>query len=87
MLAFGAGIQDGAVLVWDTLRDSDQVTRRLWAENGYDEPSSVNFIRFSPDGRWIVSGGDSTYCNVWDSAPGSLHQVLRGHDSWVTVLS
>ncbi len=37
--------------------------------------------RFSPDTRWIVSGGTDKVVRIWDAATGELRKSLIGHTS------
>ncbi len=39
--------------------------------------------RFSPDDRWIVSGGTDKVVRIWDAANGTAHRTLIGHHSVV----
>ncbi len=43
----------------------------------------VNAISFSPDVRWIVSGGNDGRVIVWDAPRGVHHQELTGHSGQV----
>ncbi|MCU0879811.1 MAG: serine/threonine protein kinase [Pirellulaceae bacterium] len=41
--------------------------------------STVDALRFSPDGRWLVSGGSDRLVKIWDVAGRSLVMTLIGH--------
>jgi len=43
-------------------------------------------LAFSPDGRWIASGGVDCTIRVWDAATGGLRDTLRSHVEQVTRL-
>ena len=38
-------------------------------------------MALSPDGRWVVSGGEDPAVGVWDAATGSKVRTLRGNFS------
>jgi WD40 repeat protein len=41
--------------------------------------SNVLSIAFSPNGRWLVSGGAGNVVNLWDTATGQLLRSFTGH--------
>jgi len=43
----------------------------------------VVVARFSPDGRWIASGGSDNVVRLWDAATGAPKETLIGHTSMV----
>ena len=45
--------------------------------------SAVRCVRFSPNGRQLLTGGHDNTIRVWDVAQHQLIKTLRGHDSWV----
>ncbi len=55
-------------------------------ENGDSElahSDRVRVVRFSPDGKTILSGGDDYLIRLWDTTSGKRTQSLRGHGGWV----
>ena len=59
---------------------------RVWdAETGAEAlafPGKACFaesVAFSPDGRWIVSGGENKTIKVWDAEAGKEIRTLEGH--------
>ena len=48
---------------------------------------SVNSVSFSPDGKFLVSGGHDTTVKIWDSASGMCLQTLEGHGYYVNSVS
>jgi WD40 repeat protein len=43
-------------------------------------------LAFSPDGRWVASGGKDCAVKVWDAHTGKLLQTFKGHIDQVTRL-
>ena len=41
---------------------------------------------WSPDGEWLVSGGEDGTLRIWDSASGKELRVLKGHSSAVSTV-
>ncbi|CAG2120805.1 unnamed protein product, partial [Medioppia subpectinata] len=44
----------------------------------------VHCLRFSPDGRWLASGGDEGSVKLWDLPAGKMLAELKGHTSAIT---
>lgn len=60
-----------------------QVQQLLRAErDGLQLEAIVNSVKFSPDGRTILSGGDDATARLWDAATGAELKRLV-HDDWV----
>ena len=48
---------------------------------------SVNAVVFSPDNRWLASGGKDNVIKIWDLATGNILRTLYGHTSNVDALA
>jgi WD40 repeat protein len=46
---------------------------------GHTEPTWVRRLAWSPDGAWVVGGGDDGQLYVWDASDGTLLQQLARH--------
>ncbi len=86
---------DATVRVWDTATGrlirtiavpQDYVPRN--EPIGYDsgQHGGVVAIAFSPDGRWVASGGFDGSVRLWDVATGKRVRVMRGHGREVVSL-
>ncbi len=59
---------------------------RVWRLNDGTEhlslnhPDKVYSARFSPDGRWIITGCRDKIARIWNAETGELQIVLAGHD-------
>lgn len=49
--------------------------------------SRVNCALFSPDRRWLASGGADNKIRLWDVDSGSELRALTGHRNWIKSLS
>ena len=59
----------------------------LVLERGFpDHRAIINVALFSPDARWLASGGDDRACRLWDYAAGARGQVLE-HAECVEALA
>ena len=50
------------------------------------KPPPVRVVRFSPDGHWVVSGGDDGAIKLWDLTAGKLLYDFSTHDGPVTSI-
>jgi len=70
----------GAVRVFDV--ESRGVRFELANDAG-----TIETVLYSPDGRWIITGGSDGLVQVWRSETGALENTLRGHTAGITALS
>jgi WD40 repeat protein/tRNA A-37 threonylcarbamoyl transferase component Bud32 len=68
---------------WDYLQRLCQLDLRTI----HGHAGSANSITFSPDGRFVASGGDDHTVGVWDMATGAEVQKLAGHPAGVRVVA
>src|SRR6266496_2661064 len=68
----GKSARSPAISLWDV--ETGRSVRDLGAAR-----RSVIYIAFSPDGRWLASGGDDKTIKIWEVATGKEIQTLRGH--------
>lgn len=48
---------------------------------------SVNAVAFSPDNRWLASGGKDNVIKIWDLTNGNVLRSLYGHSSNINALA
>jgi WD40 repeat protein len=48
---------------------------------------AVYALAYSPDGRWLASGGLDTRARLWDAATGQARHVLAGYQASVVALA
>jgi WD40 repeat protein len=71
---------DRAVKLWDAASGAVQHALE-------DNPSRVNVVPFSPDGKMLVSTSDDRIVKLWDAASGALQHTLKGHSSRVNTVA
>jgi signal transduction histidine kinase/DNA-binding response OmpR family regulator len=67
---------DTGIRVWDVR--SGTINKVL-----YGHTETVRSVVYSPDGKWIVSGGWDKRILLWDAASGRLQRSLEGHSEAV----
>jgi WD40 repeat protein/serine/threonine protein kinase len=69
-----------AILAWDVETERPAPS--------FTAPASTALcLALSPDGRWVVSGGEDPAVGVWDAATGGLVRTLRGNFSNATAVA
>src|SRR5205085_2798486 len=66
---------DRTVRLWDVERRAVQSTITAHSEQ-------VLAAAFSPDGKWLATGGADCYCHIWNVEKRLLSKKLE-HDDWV----
>jgi WD40 repeat protein/uncharacterized caspase-like protein len=64
---------------------NDNALPELVVQSGHN--SRVNCAVFSPDGRWLASGGADNSVRLWDVQTGSELRALSGHRNWIKSLA
>jgi WD40 repeat protein len=72
--------RDGAIRVYDVPTGRERLTLR-----GHRGP--VSSVRYSADGRWILSGGEDATVRLWDAGTGAELHRLEGHRGAVTAVA
>eukprot|EP00762_Andalucia_godoyi_P005359 ANDGO_06725.mRNA.1 Katanin p80 WD40 repeat-containing subunit B1 homolog len=94
-----SGSRDTQVKVWDGRRKSASNSSSSSSSSNASSSSAsclctlrghtspVTAVRFTPDGRWIVSGAEDGAVRVWDLAAGKcLAEFASGHSNTVTCI-
>ncbi|KAF3886951.1 MULTISPECIES: nSTAND1 domain-containing NTPase [Nostocales] len=68
--------RDKTVKLW---RMNGKLIKTWNAHNGW-----VNSVSFSPDGKFLVSGGEDNIVKLWNVADGQLMRTFSGHTDRVT---
>ncbi len=84
-----SGGKDGTVWIWETITgkvfSTIQMNRTLDSRQAYD--LEIWSISWSPDEKFLVTGGGDGYIRVWELESGKQTIELKGHDQFVTYLS
>lgn len=74
-------LDDGRVELWDLTGETEK-PRVLKGHKGY-----VNCLKFTSDGKRLLTGGYDTTLRVWDVSAGREIITLRGHRSKITSIA
>jgi WD40 repeat protein len=70
----------GRILLWDISGENDIAVPTIIVPTVIDaHEDEVNAIAYSPDGRYLASGGDDCTVKVWNIADNSCAARLQGH--------
>lgn len=76
--AHASGSQHAVKLVSPRQQQWDACLRVI---EGHEK--QVSLVKFSPNGRWIVSGAWDNTIRIWDSTTGIIWKTLEGHNDSV----
>jgi WD40 repeat protein len=74
------GPYNSSIVIWDV------ANRRLLSTlRGHSQP--VYSVAWSPDSKWLASGGNDRRVIIWNAATGEQHITLLGHTNKVFTLA
>lgn len=73
---------NGGVRIWDAATG-----RLVMTYTGHDQSADLWAVAWSPNGKYIASGGSDKTVQVWDAATGAHLLTYQGHTNWVTCLA
>jgi WD40 repeat protein/tRNA A-37 threonylcarbamoyl transferase component Bud32 len=89
--------RDGSIRLWDLkTRQSDSLPMPMLQGAGQLPPSAdlaeprtsvINSVAFSPDGSWIVFGGDDGTVRLWNGHGQPIKAVVAGYPVWSVAFS
>lgn len=68
----------GTIKIWDLSHEIPGMKRSFQAHQG-----AARWVRLSPDGKHIATGGNDLLVKLWNAESGSLEQQFSGHDRHV----
>ena len=68
----------GTIKVWDLSHEIPGMKRSFQAHQG-----AARWVRLSPDGKHIATGGNDLLVKLWNAESGELEQQFSGHDRHV----
>ncbi|GKT96079.1 WD domain-containing protein [Colletotrichum tofieldiae] len=91
-LMIASGADDATIMIWD-FNSTDRMVR-VWDVRKKEmsmlldgHAGAVNCVRFSPDGKRIISGADDMTLKLWDTNVERDHTTLKGHHGRVMTVA
>ena len=81
----GVGVPSGPAQTSANTRPILSDRPELILQTGHTQ--SVNAVAFSPDNRWLASGGKDNVIKIWDLTNGNVLRTLYGHSSNINALA
>ena len=81
----GVGVSRGPAQTSSDTRPILKDKPELIFQTGHTQ--SVNAVAFSPDNRWLASGGKDNVIKIWDLTNGNVLRTLYGHSSNINALA
>ncbi|KAE8673345.1 Detected protein of unknown function [Hibiscus syriacus] len=76
-----AGSSTGGIKLWDLEETKSLGYQKEGMHSSYKgHTRGDSMIRFTPDGRWVVSGGFDNVVKVWDLTAGKLLNEFKFHE-------
>ena len=81
----GVGVPSGPAQTSANTRPILSERPEMILQTGHTQ--SVNAVAFSPDNRWLASGGKDNVIKIWDLTNGNVLRTLYGHSSNINALA
>lgn len=66
---------------------ADQSGPRVGVSPQMGHSDDIRAVSFSPDGKWIASGGNDQTIKLWSAATGQVQRTFHGHRDWIHAIS
>ena len=81
----GLGVRSGPEQTSAKTQSTPSDRPELILQTGHTQ--SVNAVAFSPDNRWLASGGKDNVIKIWNLTNGNVLRTLYGHSSNINALA